>query len=154
MKNLIPSVFLVLFFYQDSIAQCTQSGYFELGGPGIASFNYDRRFKGQDGLGARLGIGIAGLDNDAITYVPIGLNYLVGKNGRHYFEVGGGFTPAFGNTDKENDSAISDSFGHLLIGYRLQPSTGGFSCRVFLCPVFGNGIFVPYYAGLSLGFAF
>ena len=154
MKDLIILVLLLLFLCPESKAQSTQSVYFELGGPGIASLNYDRRFNGSDGLGARIGFGAYGSDDDAIIYLPIGINYLLGKNGRHYFELGGGFTPVLGHNDPDDDSVIADTFGHLLVGYRLQPANGGFSFRIFLCPVYGNGILVPYYAGLSLGYAF
>jgi hypothetical protein len=152
MKNLFIVVSLLLSLCQLSKAQSTQSVYFELGGPGIASINYDMRFKGPAGIGARVGIGGVGSNGDAIIYVPVGLNYLLGKDERHYFEIGAGYTPVIGNVD--GDSVLSDSFGHLLFGYRLQPINGGFSFRAFLCPVFGGGYFVPYYAGLSLGYAF
>jgi hypothetical protein len=152
MKNVIIVLTLWLGVCQFSKAQSTQSVYFELGGPGIASLNYDMRFKGSDGLGARLGFGGIGADGESILYFPVGFNYLLGEGGRHYFEIGAGYTPVFGTND--GDSVLADSFGHLLFGYRLQPSAGGFSFRAFLCPVFGNGYFVPYYAGLSLGYAF
>lgn len=38
--------------------------------------------------------------------------------------------------------------------YRLQPSDGGFSQRAGLTPVFNKDFFIPYYAGLGLGFSF
>jgi len=153
MKNILVSVFFVMAATYGVSAQTAQTVYFELGGPGIASFNYDTRFKGQDGLGARIGVGGISSNGDAIVYIPIGLNCLLGKEGPHYFELGGGITPIIGDVDGEGVFQ-SNIFGHLVFGYRLQPINGGFSFRAFVCPVFGNGNFVPYYAGLSFGYKF
>ena len=88
-----------------------------------------------------------------LTLRPLGINYLFGKDKKHYFEIGGGFTPVF-NSEPDGDSAISESFGHLLLGYRFQPIEKGFTFRVFICPVYGSGILVPYYAGISGGYKF
>lgn len=133
-------------------AQRAQSVYFELGGPGIASFNYDTRFGArQNGLGGRIGIGGYSIDGEGVVFLPIGLNYLLGKDGRHFFEIGAGATPVFGN---DGDGTFSNTFGHLLFGYRLQPINSGFSFRAFICPIFGDGDFIPYYAGLSFGYKF
>jgi hypothetical protein len=39
-------------------AQAAKSIYFEVGGPGLASFNYDTRLTNrEDGIGGRLGVG-------------------------------------------------------------------------------------------------
>ena len=133
-------------------AQTSQSVYFELGGPGIASLNYDFRFSGrQKGLGARIGFG-SSFDDNSVSYLPIGINYLIGKE-KHFFEMGAGFTPVFGNKHS-GDSAISESFGHLLFGYRFQPLNDGFTFRAFASPVFNNNVFAPYYGGLSVGYKF
>ena len=86
-----------------------------------------------------------------MVFLPIGLNYLLGKDGRHYFEIGAGATPVFGN---DGDGTFSNTFGHLLFGYRLQPIGGGFTFRAFLCPIFGDGDFIPYYVGISFGYKF
>jgi len=86
-------------------AACTQaqkaakSVFFELGGPGLASVNYDMRFnKKEDGLGFRAGLGGFTLNDDfynestTVLFFPVGLNYLIGKDGKNYFEIGGGAT--------------------------------------------------------------
>jgi hypothetical protein len=136
-----------------STGKTAQSFYFELGGPGIASFNFDSRFgPRQDGLGGRIGFGGYSVDGEGVVFIPVGLNYLLGKDGRHYFEIGGGATPVFGND--EADGTFSELFGHLIFGYRLQPESGGFTFRAFVCPIFGNGNFIPYYAGVSFGYKF
>ena len=134
-------------------AQSAQSVYFELGGPGIASFNYDTRFSGREGgIGGRIGVGGYSVDGVGVVFLPVGINYLLGKDTRHYFEIGAGVTPVFGTGD--GDGTFSELFGHLLFGYRLQPIGGGFTFRAFICPIYGNGDFIPYYAGLSFGYKF
>ena len=81
--------------------QAAKSVFAELLGPGLASINYDMRLQpGESGIGFRAGIG--GLpvntvyDDGTNTYterrsvitIPLGLNYLLGKNDKHYFELG------------------------------------------------------------------
>lgn len=139
--------------FQMVSAQSAKSFYFELGGPGLASFNYDMRFSGkEDGIGGRIGIGGLSIDGEGILFVPVGINYLLGKDSRHYFEIGAGATPVFANDG--SDGTFSETFGHLLFGYRLQPLNGGFTFRAFINPLFGNGFFIPYYAGVSFGYKF
>ena len=147
---------LAIAAFQFASGQSVQSVYIELGGPGIASINYDHRFSGREGgLGGRIGVGYSKFvsDGSSVVYLPLGINFLVGEEKGHYFEIGGGVTPVF-NADPDGDSAISESFAHLVFGYRFQPINKGFTFRVFLCPVYGNGILVPYYAGLSGGYKF
>ncbi len=130
-----------------------KSVYAEIGGPGFASLNFDTRFSaGESGLGGRIGIGGFSIDGSGVVTIPIGLNYLVGKDHKNYFELGAGVTPLFGSGDLSGN--FSSTFGHLWIGYRLQPQEGGFTFRAGICPVFGNGFFVPYYGGLSFGYKF
>jgi hypothetical protein len=129
-----------------------KSVYFELGGPGLASFNFDTRFsKGEAGLGGRIGIGGFKIEEESAVFIPIGLNYILGKDNRHYFEMGAGVTPVFG---ADGSDEFSETFGHLLFGYRMQPADGGFTFRAFINPVFGKGFFIPYYGGLSFGYKF
>lgn len=137
-------------------AQAATSIYFELGGPGLASFNFDTRFsKKEDGIGGRVGIGGFSIDGDGAVFIPIGLNYLIGKDGKNYFEVGCGVTPLITTGDFSSDGDnFTTTFGHLLFGYRMQPVNGGFSFRAFISPVFGDGFFVPYYGGVSFGYKF
>ena len=152
MKNIFLVFTLAMATFHFAAAQSSKSVYFELGGPGIASLNYDLRFSGkQKGLGARIGFG-SSFKPSSVFYLPIGINYLIGKE-KHFFEMGGGFTPVLGNKHP-GDSAISESFGHLLFGYRFQPLNDGFTFRAFACPVFNSNDFVPYYAGLSVGYKF
>ena len=133
-----------------------KSAYFELGGPGLASVNFDSRFtKSEAGIGGRIGIGGFSIDDASIIFVPIGINYLLGKDNKNYFEVGGGVTPVITNIEGDGDTDnFKTTFGHLLFGYRMQPANGGFTFRAFINPVFGKGFFVPYYGGVSFGYKF
>lgn len=155
MKRIYFVFTLALAAIHFAAAQSAQSVYFELGGPGIASLNYDLRFSGkQGGIGGRIGVGYSKVvsDSNSAFYLPLGINYLIGKE-RHFFELGAGITPVFG-VEYPGDSVLAELFGHLLFGYRFQPINDGFTFRAFVCPVFNNNDFVPYYAGLSVGYKF
>lgn len=128
--------------------------YGEVGGPGIFSFNYDQRFRGQKGWGFRVGMGGIGFISSGIFTVPVGFNYLSGNEG-HYLELGAGAS-AITITDGEDffDNNSSTVFGYLNFGYRYQPEKKGFTARVFVSPLItGAGIF-PFYGGVSAGFKF
>ena len=137
--------------------QSAKSVFFELGGPGLASFNFDTRFsKREDGFGGRIGFGGFSIksdgDNAGVIFIPIGLNYLLGRDNRNYFELGAGVTPVFASDG--GDGNFSSTFGHLNFGYRLQPQDGGFTFRAFITPVFASFGFIPYYGGVSFGYKF
>ena len=141
----------------------SQSVYFELGGHELASFNFDTRFaKKEDGIGGRIGIGgfalasdngNGGTDRVGVVFIPVGINYLLGKDGRNYFELGAGVTPVIASSSFNSEN-FSTTFGHILFGYRMQPGNGGFTFRAFINPVFGEFGFIPYYAGISFGYKF
>lgn len=138
--------------------------YFELGGPGFASVNFDMRFtKSEKGIGGRVGIGgfSIGTEGDRSTaiFIPVGLNYMVGKDNKHYFELGGGVTivktkDTYDYGSGSETEKFSSTFGHLNFGYRLQPADGGFFFRATLNPLFGKGFFLPVYGGVSFGYKF
>ncbi len=137
-------------------AQAAKSVYFELGGPGLASFNFDTRFSNkEDGIGGRIGIGGFSVDGEGAVFIPIGLNYLFGKDQKNYFEIGAGATPVIiSSSDSNGDGNFTSTFGWLNFGYRLQPVKGGFTFRAFITPVFGEWGFFPYYGGVSFGYKF
>lgn len=137
--------------------------FVEVGGPGLASFNYDMRFKGEDGAGFRVGLGGFSIgtsgDRQTAIFIPIGFNVIKGKDGKNYFELGGGVTPViyketYNNGTTTSSDNFSSTFGHLNIGYRLQPKDGGFFFRAAINPVFGKGFFWPYYGGVAFGYKF
>jgi hypothetical protein len=156
MKKLFLITTISILAATTAAAQAAKSIYFELGGPGLASFNFDTRFGNrEDGIGGRIGIGGFSIEGTSAVFVPIGINYIIGKDQRNYFEIGGGVTPTFISEDLVGeDDNFTGTFGHLVFGYRLQPRDGGFTFRAFMCPVFGEGGFIPYYAGLSFGYKF
>ena len=151
---MLPIIFFLFIVLVNG--QPAKSVYAELGGPGIASLNYDMRFTNrEDGIGGRIGIGGFKVEDAGAIFVPIGLNYLIGKDKRHYFEIGGGvtFVSVSDNSNSDN-SVFRGTFGHLSLGYRLQPVNGGFLFRAAIVPIFGNGFFLPYYAGIAFGYKF
>ena len=154
MKKLFVLCAIALFAGHSSSAQA-KSVYFELGGPGLASINFDSRFtKTEGGIGGRIGVGGFSIDQESIVFVPIGLNYLLGKDNKNYFEIGAGVTPILTNIEDDNGGNFSSTFGNVLFGYRMQPANGGFTFRAFINPIFGKGFFVPYYGGVSFGYKF
>jgi hypothetical protein len=156
MRRPLFGLFLIMVIGGSANAQAAKSVFLELGGPGLISFNFDTRFSGkEDGIGGRAGIGALGIDGHTILFTPLGINYLIGTDGRDYFELGGGITPVIlTGTSPGPGKKFTTSFGHLLFGYRMQPATGGFMMRGFICPVFSKDFFAPYYAGLSVGYKF
>lgn len=126
--------------------------YGEIGGPGLLSVNYDMRFsKTNDGFGFRAGFGGWAFKNSKALYVPLGLNYITSRNNKDYFEAGGGVSIVSSNIFEEK-GVFKSTFGFLSLGYRKQPADGGYFFKAALVPVFGNGTFFPYYAGVGFGF--
>ncbi|TAF47243.1 MAG: hypothetical protein EAZ64_00780 [Sphingobacteriales bacterium] len=100
MKNIIFILLLVFLISINAKAQPNtptvkraQNVYVELLGQGIfLTANYDTRFANKrDGRGGRAGIGFISAGSSAITTIPIGINYLIGKKSS-FFEVGLGVT--------------------------------------------------------------
>ena len=157
LNYLVLTFLMSVFFVSTSRAQGAQvpnnTIFAELGGPGLVSFNFDKRFSNRpDGFGGRIGLGGFSIEDVSFLSIPIGLNYLLGKDGKNYFELGAGFTYL---TAGSNDGGfMSSSFGHLNFGYRYQPKDGGFNFRASINPIFGSGGFYPFYGGVSLGYTF
>jgi hypothetical protein len=161
MKKLKVLLLFPLFFVYHSNAQNAKAAYAEIGGPGLASANFDMRFsQKEDGLGGRIGVGGFTISDgygghSSLFTIPVGLNYLLGKDGKNYFEVGAGFTYIGGTSrDRYESQNFNSSFGNLTLGYRLAPARGGFMFKAQITPIFGNGFFIPYWAGLGFGYKF
>jgi len=161
MKKIIVLLFISSALLNVSYAQtAAKAAYAEIGGPGLASVNFDMRFaKQEDGFGGRIGIGGFSIgssgDRVGIVTVPVGLNYLIGKDKKNYFELGAGFTYVSAKaTSNSNSANFHSSFGNLTLGYRLAPAKGGFFFKAEITPVFGSGFFIPYFAGLGFGYKF
>ncbi len=156
-KSLISLTIALLFLSKFINAQtAAKSVYFELGGAGLASVNYDMRFqKKDDGLGFKVGVGGFDVDGTQALFIPVGFNYLLGKDQRNYFEIGLGVTFVSINEDYfYSQDRFSTTFGHAFFGYRLQPKNGGFLFRAGITPIFNKDGFVPYWAGVSFGYKF
>lgn len=153
MKRLSLISILILAFCSHVNGQA-KSIYFELGGAGLASFNFDTRFmKQENGLGARIGFGGFSIEGSGAAFLPVTLNYLLGKETRNYFELGVGITPLLTSVNGSGTN-FTGSFGHLNFGYRFQPLKSGFLFRATITPVFGSWGFIPYWAGVSFGYKF
>jgi len=152
---------------RDSSKTSRNNAYLELlGNGGIYSINYERIVV--ENFALRIGFAIFksrtlfGEGNNSILTVPVLGNFLFGKK-KSKFEVGAGFLfgrKKFTSSSSPNDnttSSIIDLTG--VIGYRHQPSTGGFMFRVGLTPFYAlkspypsDGLFLS--AGLSIGYSF
>ena len=135
-----------------------------LGAQNTIGINYDRRLKGNSGLGYRVGIGFGYGDNSGLVDqdikgagVPIELNYLLGKK-HHKLEIGIGaslgvyhvkeatwyyYQPVEPETEGHSElyTSTSNRFGYFLfgdIGYRYQRNNG-FVFRAGISPSFNFG---------------
>lgn len=159
-KKLFTTILMAAVLLNVNAQSPAKAVFFELGGAGIASLNYDMRFtKSEKGIGGRVGVGGFSLgtkeNKTTSLFIPLGLNYLLGKDDRNYFEIGAGVTAvllqeSFSGTDEK----FKSTFGHLDLGYRLQPKDGGFFFKAAITPVFGKNFFWPYYGGVSFGYKF
>lgn len=129
-----------------------QNIFVELGGQGLVfTANYDTRFSDKrNGIGGRIGIGAIGGDDANVMTIPVSLNYLLGE-GKNFFEIGLGATYANASIFDSNGSSV---FGTMSFMYRLQPIKSGFSFRGGFTPFFNSEVFIPYFAGISLGYTF
>lgn len=134
-----------------------QAVYFLLGGSGpFLSAHYDRRFaKKVNGAGFSAGLGFFGVSGFTVVSIPISINYLIGRN-THFFEVAAGTTFVTGTTDLFNSSNSQSGSGfvhHINLGYRHQPTRGGFFFRGGISPLFvENEYITSYYLGFGRNF--
>jgi hypothetical protein len=129
-----------------------QNVYFELGGQSfIYSVTYDRRFfSAFGGLGASVGLGYipnGGYGFGNFCFIPASINYLVGSD-NYFFEIGAGVTILAGV------SFIGSSLGTCLLGYRYQSPHGLLFRAGVSILIASNGFFIPFWPGVSLGYAF
>ncbi len=133
--------------------------FVELAGQGLLfTFNGDFRLSAsRNNMGLRAGIGFISDGDVSIVTIPLGVNFLFGKNGK-YFETGLGATFIVGDYGFLDNDA--HSIGTMFFGYRSQPVDGGFNFRAGIAPIFHTGsqyvrsFFFPYYPGVSFGYTF
>lgn len=151
-----------------------QNIYVELGGNGIA-FNamYESRIhKSADGAGFKVGVGGFTSSYEKVFTLPVGYNWLLTKDNKHFFEMGIGATflhyedtynwgwPVGSYSAYPVDvagltiDAKNSVFGHLTLGYRRQPSTGGIMWGVAVTPQFNQNGFWPVWFGVKFGYSF
>ena len=136
------------------------------GAQNTVGINYDSRFKGNHGLGYRVGVGYGYSETSTIANssyalqgvaAPIEINYLFGK-GRHKLELGFGTSlgyyyekchvwtsvgpaPNMGDGVPDYGYSYYNTFGYFMfgnIGYRLQTNRG-FLLRAGMTPSFNFG---------------
>ncbi|HLG35617.1 MAG TPA: hypothetical protein VI757_12115 [Bacteroidia bacterium] len=133
--------------------------FVELAGQGLAfTVNGDFRFSGtMNNMGVRAGIGYINVGKESITTIPLGLNYIMGKNGK-YFELGIGATFISGDIFNSSNQSGLFTLGTMFFGYRSQPLDGGFNFRAGITALFRtaseDSFFIPYYPGISFGYTF
>ncbi len=134
-----------------------QNIFVELGAQGLLfTANYDTRFGNKrNGIGGRVGVGAFSVDGATLVTVPVSLNYLLGE-GKNFFEIGLGATYASLGIDDQDAFFGSGNtvIGTMAFMYRLQPVNSGFSFRGGFTPIFTSDGFLPYFAGISLGYTF
>jgi hypothetical protein len=147
--------------------------YVELGGNGIA-FNvmYESRFnKSSDGLGFKAGIGGFSGSSTKMVTLPIGLNWLLTKDNKNFFEMGFGATFLHydenyawywpdGSGNRYPTEVIgltidnkNSLFGHMTLGYRRQPPSGGITWGIAVTPQYNQNGFWPIWIGAKFGYS-
>ena len=177
MKLLFSSVLSVLLFCsitRPTRAQVTAPNgiYIELLGNGLLyTINYDRFIT--DDIGLRGGFEYIGLSatsgsgesvSVSMMLIPITFNYFLAshdnrKVGSSKLELGAGIVIA--NISASVSGNVGNVFsgsglglgGTATVGYRYQPSDGGFIFRIGFTPLFGPGGFQPF-GGISFGYGF
>jgi len=183
MKSLYSLAVLLLFSCATS-AQTTpskyaeskprQNVYVELGGNGLAFAGvYETRLKkSADGIGLKMGLGGYTSDFEKVITVPVGMNWLLTKDNKHFFEMGFGAT--FLHFDAKNDywswpsptdpypvniagltvTEKNSVIGNFTMGYRRQPADGGIMWGVSVTPQVNNNGFWPVWFGVKFGYSF
>ena len=133
-----------------------QAVYIQIGGSApLFSINYDRRLsKRVNGIGFAAGIGYYGESGITIFSIPVSVNYLFGKS-NSFLELAAGATyvSAQASLFNSDNSSASLVFYHLNLGYRHQPTRGGFFFRGGISPLFAQGESVTsFYIGFGHNF--
>jgi hypothetical protein len=151
-----------------------QNIYVELGGNGVA-FNamYETRFKkAADGVGFKAGLGGFTSSYEKVFTLPLGVNWLLTKDNKHFFEMGfgatflhyedtydwgwpgGGYEPYPVDVAGLTIDAKNSVYGHMTLGYRRQPASGGIMWGVAVTPQFNENGFWPVWIGFKFGYSF
>ncbi len=156
MINKITITLFLTLFVSFLYGQNRKFTFIEGGGSGVLiNVNFDMRFQKDqsDGLGFKAGVGYFPFDRDVdILTLPIGINYLIGKN-RNYLLLGANttFVPFGKNNDRVDVKTVVPS---LEVGYRFVPLKKGFSFQATYNPLFNtvDGL-KPLFFGIGLGYS-
>lgn len=151
-----------------------QNVYVELGGNGLAFAGVfeSRLKKTTDGIGVKFGLGGYTSEYEKVITVPLGLNWLLTKDNKHFFEMGFGTT--FLHFETKNDywnwpspqgpypvniagltiTEKNSIIGNFTMGYRRQPADGGIMWGVSVNPQINNNGFWPVWFGVKFGYSF
>lgn len=161
MKKTLLCIASFIFLTASNLKAQAPQLYAEFGGPSVAGINFDTRFsKKENGIGGRIGFGGFMIDGSGVLFVPVGINYLVGKPAtKNFLELGMNLTYVSakdngGEADTEN--RLADTWGSLTFGYRYQPKEPGVTFRVSVNPIisFKDAVLWPFYGGVSVGYKF
>ena len=176
MKKKLFSWFTFIFTYSILFAQEKRfSGHGSqiqaefLGPGGLFSVRFESRFmKKANGIGYTVGFGAAPYNLDetcndgGFLTIPLGLNYLLGKED-HMLEMGGGMVlKILGGGTKVWCPELEDNFiengnpsyFYGLVGYRYQPVSKRLSWRIFVSPLFQKDFSPKFWGGASVGLKF
>ena len=157
-KILISKIAIMML---SSVFAQSNNVYIEGLGAGFSStLNYERMLT--DKIAARIGYMSGAVEDedghdhgdDKVTFMPLGVSYLMGS-GNHKLEVGGGMTMINGHFDAGSEDEIEANANMTFIGggYRYQRGTGGFLFGV-------NGYYLTLgplslpWVGFKLGWTF
>ena len=142
----------------------------EIPGPaGVFSVRFESRFmKRPNGMGYTVGFGAApynleeSCNDGGFLTIPLGLNYLLGKED-HMLEIGAGAVlKILGGGTKVWCPELEDNFiengnpayFYGLVGYRYQPISKRLTWRIFVSPLFQKGFSPKFWGGASVGLKF
>ncbi len=119
----------------------------EIGGfGGIYSVNYERIFKEDKGLAARIGLASYGKTNA----IPTQIVYIIGER-NHKLELSAGVSFLTGTIDFGNGTNGFEAIPTAGIKYRYQPQDGGFFFNIGPITL---TTFHPVWGGIGLGYVF
>ena len=151
-----------------------QNLYVELGGNGLAfTAVYESRLrKAADGMGVKFGLGGYTSDYEKVITLPVGFNWLLTKDNKHFFEMGVGATFLHYDTNDIwgwpggtvdpyplsiaglNVTKKNSVISNFTMGYRRQPADGGIMWGVSVNPHLNNNGFWPVWFGFKFGYSF
>lgn len=176
MKSVIIIIMVFFLFSEPAYSQnriSKRSAQLQLevfGSAGLFSIRFDTRIaRKENGIGCSIGLGGAPLgvlgescNRGFQLAIPVGLNYLIGKN-QQLLELGAGVVPVIVGGTKifclptpgHNDDFFSDnitSYWYMLAGYRYQPfRKKGFTYRLFISPLLQKYFPIKLWGGGSIG---